>query len=245
MAMMRRKLVAGNWKMNGLLADRAFLTELSAALSQTPDADILLCPPATLILAMAQTKPEWLMLGGQDCAMTQSGAHTGDVSARMLADLGCSHVIVGHSERRADHGEDNAIVRAKAKAALEAGLTPILCVGETLEQRESGDAEAVVITQMRASLPECAADQIVIAYEPVWAIGTGRTASPEDAQAMHAALRAAWPGSDGDALRILYGGSMNPANADALLSQSDIDGGLIGGASLKSEQFASIIRTLR
>ena len=243
--MMRRKLVAGNWKMNGLLADRAFLTELSAALSQTPDADILLCPPATLILAMAQTKPEWLMLGGQDCAMTQSGAHTGDVSARMLADLGCSHVIVGHSERRADHGEDNAIVRAKAKAALEAGLTPILCVGETLEQRESGDAEAVVITQMRASLPECAADQIVIAYEPVWAIGTGRTASPEDAQAMHAALRAAWPGSDGDALRILYGGSMNPANADALLSQSDIDGGLIGGASLKPEQFASIIRTLR
>nr|WP_206740484.1 MULTISPECIES: triose-phosphate isomerase [unclassified Oceanicaulis] len=242
---MRRKLVAGNWKMNGLLADRAFLTELSAALSQTPDADILLCPPATLILAMAQTKPEWLMLGGQDCAMTQSGAHTGDVSARMLADLGCSHVIVGHSERRADHGEDNAIVRAKAKAALEAGLTPILCVGETLEQRESGDAEAVVITQMRASLPECAADQIVIAYEPVWAIGTGRTASPEDAQAMHAALRAAWPGSDGDALRILYGGSMNPANADALLSQSDIDGGLIGGASLKPEQFASIIRTLR
>jgi triosephosphate isomerase len=245
MATMRRKLVAGNWKMNGLLADRAFLTEFSAALSQTPDADILLCPPATLILAMAQTKPEWLMLGGQDCAMTQSGAHTGDVSARMLADLGCSHVIVGHSERRADHGEDNAIVRAKAKAALEAGLTPILCVGETLEQRESGDAEAVVITQMRASLPECAADQIVIAYEPVWAIGTGRTASPEDAQAMHAALRAAWPGSDGDALRILYGGSMNPANADALLSQSDIDGGLIGGASLKPEQFASIIRTLR
>lgn len=245
MATMRRKLVAGNWKMNGLLADRAFLTELSAALSQTPDADILLCPPATLILAMAQTKPEWLMLGGQDCAMTQSGAHTGDVSARMLADLGCSHVIVGHSERRADHGEDNAIVRAKAKAALEAGLTPILCVGETLEQRESGDAEAVVITQMRASHPECAADQIVIAYEPVWAIGTGRTASPEDAQAMHAALRAAWPGSDGDALRILYGGSMNPANADALLSLSDIDGGLIGGASLKPEQFASIIRTLR
>jgi len=245
MATMRRKLVAGNWKMNGLLADRAFLTELSAALSQTPDADILLCPPATLILAMAQTKPEWLMLGGQDCAMTQSGAHTGDVSARMLADLGCSHVIVGHSERRADHGEDNAIVRAKAKAALEAGLTPILCVGETLEQRESGDAEAVVITQMRASLTECAADQIVIAYEPVWAIGTGRTASPEDAQAMHAALRAAWPGSDGDALRILYGGSMNPANVDALLSQSDIDGGLIGGASLKPEQFASIIRTLR
>ena len=243
--MTRTPLVAGNWKMNGLLADRAFLTELSAALSQTPDADILLCPPATLILAMAQTKPEWLMLGGQDCAMTQSGAHTGDVSARMLADLGCSHVIVGHSERRADHGEDNAIVRAKAKAALEAGLTPILCVGETLEQRESGDAEAVVITQMRASLPECAADQIVIAYEPVWAIGTGRTASPEDAQAMHAALRAAWPGSDGDALRILYGGSMNPANADALLSQSDIDGGLIGGASLKPEQFASIIRTLR
>ena len=243
--MMRRKLVAGNWKMNGLQKDRQFLSDLTALHSETPNADVLLCPPATLLTSMAATRPDWLMLGGQDCAMTQSGAHTGDISAEMLADLGCSHVIVGHSERRADHGETDAVVRAKAQAAIQAGLIPIICVGETLEQRESGLAEAVVVSQLSAGVPECEAGQVVIAYEPVWAIGTGRTASPEDAQAMHAALRAAWSGADSASLRILYGGSMNPGNADALLSQSDIDGGLIGGASLKPDQFASIIRTLR
>ena len=243
--MMRRKLVAGNWKMNGLTKDRDFLSQLASALPSTPDADVLLCPPATLLALMSEQRPDWLKLGGQDCAPTQSGAHTGDISAQMLADLGCSHVIVGHSERRADHHETDAQVRAKAEAALEAGLTPIICVGETRAHRESGRAEAVVIAQMLASLPDSAADKIVIAYEPVWAIGTGLTASPEDAQAMHAALRDAWPGPDGDALRILYGGSMNPANAEALLGQSDIDGGLIGGASLKAGQFAEIIGALR
>ncbi len=243
--MMRRKLVAGNWKMNGLQKDGHFLSDLAALHSETPNADVLLCPPDTLLTSMAAARPDWLMLGGQDCAMTQSGAHTGDISAEMLADLGCSHVIVGHSERRADHGETDAVVRAKAQAAIQAGLIPIIRVGETLEQRESGLAETVVVSQLRASVPECDAGQVVIAYEPVWAIGTGRTASPEDAQAMHAALRAAWSGADSAALRILYGGSMNPGNADALLSQSDIDGGLIGGASLKPDQFASIIRTLR
>lgn len=242
---MRRKLVAGNWKMNGLQKDRVFLSELVQAHPETPNADVLLCPPATLLAGMAVDKPDWVSLGGQDCAQTRSGAHTGDISAEMLADLGCTHVIVGHSERRADHGEGDSTVRSKAQAALEAGLIPIVCVGETLEQRESGEAEAVVIAQLLASLPECDARQIVIAYEPVWAIGTGRTASPEDAQAMHAALRAAWPGAESDALRILYGGSMNPGNADALLSQPDIDGGLIGGASLKPGDFASIIRTVR
>ena len=245
MAMMRRKLVAGNWKMNGLQKDRDFLSALVDAHPDAPAADVLLCPPATLLSAMASARPDWLLLGGQDCAQTQSGAHTGDISAAMLADLGCSHVIVGHSERRSDHGEGDALVRDKAEAALEAGLVPIICVGETLEQRESGEAEAVVISQLRASTPECEAGAVVIAYEPVWAIGTGRTASPEDAQAMHAALRAAWPGADSQLLRILYGGSMNPGNAEALLSQSDVDGGLIGGASLKPERFASIIRTLR
>lgn len=243
--MMRRKLVAGNWKMNGLQKDRAFLSALTVAQPDAPNADVLLCPPATLLATMAADKPDWLMLGGQDCSTAQSGAHTGDVSAQMLADLGCTHVIVGHSERRADHGEDDATVRAKADAALAAGLIPIICVGETLEQRESGQAETVVVSQLLASLPDCTASQVVVAYEPVWAIGTGRTASPEDAQSMHATLRAAWPGADGDALQILYGGSMNPDNAEALLSRSDVDGGLIGGASLKPDQFASIIRTFR
>lgn len=243
--MMRRKLVAGNWKMNGLQADCSFLSELSALVTQAPDADVLLCPPATLLALMTQHKPGWMTLGGQDCSPAASGAHTGDISAAMLADMGCTHVIVGHSERRSDHDETSALVRSKAQAAVEAGLIPILCVGETREQRESGNAVSVVTAQMLDSLPDIAADQIVIAYEPVWAIGTGLTASAEDAQAMHAALREAWPGSDGEALRILYGGSMNPGNAEALLAQPDIDGGLIGGASLKAGQFAEIIHSIR
>ena len=244
--MMRRKLVAGNWKMNGLLKDVEFLSSLTHAQTETPAADVLLCPPATLLSVMAARKPDWLQLGGQDCASQPSGAHTGDVSAQMLADLGCSHVIVGHSERRVDHGETDATVRAKSEAAIAAGLVPIICVGETLEQRESGQAEAVVKSQMLASLPDGVnARRVVLAYEPVWAIGTGRTASADDAQAMHASLRGAWPGADGQSLRILYGGSMNPDNAEALLEQSDIDGGLIGGASLKPDHFASIIRAVR
>lgn len=243
--MTRRMLVAGNWKMNGLQHDCAFPQALAEALDTAPRADVLLCPPATLLSGMKADKPDWLMLGGQDCAPTAAGAHTGDVSAVMLSDLDCTHVIVGHSERRADHGESDDLVKAKAKAALDAGLTPILCVGETLDERESGAAEAVVVRQLLASLPACEADRIVIAYEPVWAIGTGRTATPEDAQAMHAAIRAAWPGDDAAALRIVYGGSMNPANAQALLGQDDIDGGLVGGASLKPQDFAQIILSLR
>ncbi|WP_430432200.1 triose-phosphate isomerase [Oceanicaulis sp.] len=243
--MMRRKLVAGNWKMNGLVKDCAFPKALSEALNAEPRCDVLLCPPATLVSVMANETPDWLKLGGQDCAAQASGAHTGDVSAVMLADLGCTHVIVGHSERRSDHGETNETVKLKAAAALDAGLIPILCVGETLDERESGEAEDVVVRQLLASLPACDADRIVIAYEPVWAIGTGRTATPEDAQAMHAAIRSAWPGRDADVLRIVYGGSMNPANAEALLAQSDIDGGLVGGASLKPQDFARIIQSAR
>lgn len=243
--MMRRKLVAGNWKMNGLVKDCAFPKSLSEALNAEPRCDVLLCPPATLLSAMSATKPDWLKLGGQDCAAQTSGAHTGDVSAVMLADLGCTHVIVGHSERRSDHGETNETVKLKAAAALDAGLIPILCAGETLDERESGEAEDVVVRQLLASLPACDADRIVIAYEPVWAIGTGRTATPEDAQAMHAAIRSAWPGRDAGVLRIVYGGSMNPANAEALLAQSDIDGGLVGGASLKPQDFARIIQSAR
>ena len=243
--MTRRKLVAGNWKMNGLVKDRDFPKALSDALGEEPRCDVLLCPPVTLLPLIAADKPDWLLLGGQDCAPQASGAHTGDVSAAMLADVGCTHVIVGHSERRADHGETNQLVKAKAIAALDAGLSPIVCVGETLDERESGEAEAVVVSQFLASLPECAADKIVIAYEPVWAIGTGRTATPEDAQAMHDAIRAAWPGDDAAALRVVYGGSMNPGNAESLLEQSDIDGGLVGGASLKPQDFARIIQSVR
>ena len=237
--MMRRKLVAGNWKMNGLQKDRDFLSALVDAHPDAPAADVLLCPPATLLSAMASARPDWLLLGGQDCAQTQSGAHTGDISAAMLADLGCSHVIVGHSERRSDHGEGDALVRAKAEAALEAGLVPIICVGETLEQRESGEAEAVVISQLRASTPECEAGSVVIAYEPVWAIGTGRIATLEDIASMHAAIRAVLP--HGAATRILYGGSVKPDNAAGILALDDVDGALVGGASLTVDAFAGII----
>lgn len=194
---------------------------------------------------MGADKPDWLALGGQDCSAQGDGAHTGDISAAMLADLQCRYVIVGHSERRQDHAEDNARVRSKAEAALAAGLTPIICVGETLSQREAGAAESVVIEQMIASIPAADAAQLVIAYEPIWAIGTGRTATPEDAQAMHRALRAAWPGDDYEALRVLYGGSVKPDNAASLLSQPDIDGALVGGASLNAGDFSQIIRAAR
>jgi len=232
--------------MNGLSADMSWTDELDAVLDSPSEAvDVALCPPATLLMSMKGRSPEWLAFGGQDCAQTPSGAHTGDISAPMLTDLGCDYVIVGHSERRADHGETCAVVKAKAEAALKAGLKPILCVGETLAIRESGEAEAFVTRQMLDSLPACRARQIVIAYEPVWAIGTGMTATPEDAQAMHEAIRQAWPGEDSDQLQILYGGSVKPANAAVLLGQPDIDGALVGGASLKASDFAAIIQSVR
>ncbi|PWE17225.1 triose-phosphate isomerase [Marinicauda salina] len=246
--MARRAMIAGNWKMNGLSADLAWAeTFLGAVEPAAVEAgEVLLCPPATLIADFARRFADApVALGGQDCAAQESGAHTGDISAAMLADLGCTHVIVGHSERRAGHGETDAHVHAKAAAALEAGLTPIVCVGETLDQREAGEAEAVVVNQLRASAPDAAAERVVVAYEPVWAIGTGRTAAPEDAQAMHAAIRAAWPGDDGDRLRILYGGSVKPANAAELLRQPDLDGALVGGASLDPEAFAAIVNAVR
>lgn len=239
---MRQTLIAGNWKMNGLTADLAWSEAMIAALPDGPGVRaVALCPPATLISSFAARLPGWISLGGQDCATGASGAHTGDVSAPMLADLGCRYVIIGHSERRADHGETDHVVRAKAEAGLKAGLTPILCVGETLEERERGEAQAVVTAQLHASLPDCEPGSLVIAYEPVWAIGTGRTASAADAQAMHGALRAALPSGHGDATPILYGGSVKPANAAELLAQDDIDGALVGGASLTAEDFAAII----
>ena len=242
----RTPLMAGNWKMNGLQKDRDFLSALVDAHPDAPAADVLLCPPATLLSAMASARPDWLLLGGQDCAQTQSGAHTGDISAAMLADLGCSHVILGHSERRSDHGEGDALVRAKAEAALEAGLVPIICVGETLEQRESGEAEAVVISQLRASTPECEAGAVVIAYEPVWAIGTGLVATTDQIEDMHNHIHSmmaelfSFPG----ALAmppVLYGGSVKQDNANAILSLPAVGGALIGGASMSADSFAAIV----
>ena len=239
-------LVAGNWKMNGLrddgvtlaraLAERARETKLAC--------DIALCPPATLLFAVARVlggKRGRIALGGQDCAAWPAGAHTGDVSAPMLADAGCRYVIVGHSERRADHGEPDAIVRAKAEAALAAGLTPIICVGETRRQRDGGRTLAVVRRQVSQSLP--AAGDFVIAYEPVWAIGTGRTPTIAEVAEVHRRIRARLRrrmGAAAAGVRLLYGGSVKPANADALMAIADVNGGLIGGASLNADAFWSI-----
>lgn len=241
--MSRRPLIAGNWKMNKLKVDGLALARAVAATGQS-GCDLLICPPATLVAlvgeAVAGTR---LRVGGQDCHTADSGAHTGDVSAVMLKDLGCSHVIVGHSERRADHGETDALVRAKAAAAMKAGLVPIVCVGETEAERDAGRAEAVVGAQVAGSLPD-GADQtsVVIAYEPVWAIGTGRTPTVDDIAAMHAHIRKVAGDRIGatDKLLILYGGSVKPANAKEILALADVDGALVGGASLKAEDFLAI-----
>jgi triosephosphate isomerase len=239
---MRQTLIAGNWKMNGVTADLSWADALVTAAPDGPGVRAaVLCPPATLISSFAARLPGWISLGGQDCAADQAGAHTGDVSALMLADLGCRYVIIGHSERRADHGESDALVFAKASAALAAGLTPIICVGETLAEREAGQAEAVVTSQLAASVPEAEPGSLVIAYEPVWAIGTGRTAGPGDAQTLHKALRAALPEAARDVTRIIYGGSVKPSNTAELLAMPDIDGALVGGASLTAQDFAGIL----
>ena len=239
---MRQTLIVGNWKMNGVTADLAWAEAMMEALPDGPGVRaVAVCPPVTLTSAFAARLPGWISLGGQDCSERHAGAHTGDVAAPMLADLGCRYVIVGHSERRADHGETDATVKAKAAAALKAGLTPIVCVGETLAQREAGEAESVAVAQLLASLPEAEPGAVAVAYEPVWAIGTGRSAGAQDAQAMHAALRAALPGDQRDHTVIVYGGSVKPDNAEALLSRPDVDGALVGGASLNAADFAAII----
>ena len=240
--MTRRILVAGNWKMNGLTADLDFFSEVAETAAQS-DAEVLVCPPATLLgKAAAACQGGPVKLGGQDCHAAENGAHTGDISAEMLRDAGASHVIVGHSERRADHGETSQTVRAKAEAALRAGLIPIICVGETLEERESARAETVVAEQLADSLPRSAAE-IVIAYEPVWAIGTGKSATADDIAAMHAHIRGLLPTAD--ATRILYGGSVKPANSQAILALEDVDGALIGGASLQAHSLCMIIQSVR
>ena len=245
----RKKLIAGNWKMNGsLAANAALIGELLASIGQ-PACDVAVCVPA-VYLAQVQlllAGQGGIALGAQDVSQHESGAYTGDVSAAMLKELGARYVIVGHSERRQYQGETDAQVAVKAQRALAAGLTPIVCVGETLREREQGETESVVGRQLSAVIQlngERLAD-LVVAYEPVWAIGTGRTATPEQAQTVHAALRALLAAADLQAagVRILYGGSMNAGNAAELLAQPDIDGGLIGGASLKARDFLKIIET--
>jgi triosephosphate isomerase len=237
----RRPLIAGNWKMNGRMADQAWAGRFCEALTVT-GVEIVVCPPATLLQGFrAAFDGQPVSLGAQDCSPEPDGAYTGDISAGMLKDIGCSHVIVGHSERRDGHGETDALVRSKAMAALREGLTPIICVGEQLEEREAGRAIDTVLKQLAASVPDAGADRVIIAYEPVWAIGTGRSAGPEEAQDMHAAIRSAWPGGDADRLRILYGGSVKPENVQSLMACKDVDGALVGGASLDPLCFARLV----
>jgi triosephosphate isomerase len=244
--MSRRKLVVGNWKMNGRAqANAALLDDLIRDLP--PACDVAICPPFPYIAQVSKRLSDTGMAwGAQDCSAHPDGAYTGEVSAPMLADLGCRYAIVGHSERRTLHAESDETVALKAKALLGAGITPIVCVGETLTQRQGGETDAVVKRQLSAvvhTLGHCTGE-IVVAYEPVWAIGTGLTATPEQAQAVHALLRAQLAAATEHAqrVRLLYGGSVKPDNAAALFSQSDIDGGLIGGASLKAADFIAICR---
>ncbi|MDQ0315565.1 triose-phosphate isomerase [Amorphus orientalis] len=243
---MTSKLIAGNWKMNGLAQSIAELEGVIAGRSDIAgDTELLLCPPATLVAAFAmRAQGTGVRIGGQDCHTEASGAHTGDISAEMLADAGASHVIVGHSERRADHGESDETVRAKVEAAWRAGLVAIACVGETEAERDAGQALDVVRRQLAGSLPDGAtADTLVVAYEPVWAIGTGRTPTDDDVAAVHAAIRSTLEerfGEAGKSIKILYGGSVKPANAAALLAIDHVDGALVGGASLKASDFLAI-----
>jgi triosephosphate isomerase len=240
-------LIAGNWKMNGLAASlQEALLIAKGAKEVEGRADVMICPPATLIERMRQlVLGSPLLIGGQDCHAKPSGAHTGDISAEMLKDAGAAAVIVGHSERRTNHGETDALVRAKAEAARRAGLTAIVCIGETEAERDSGKTLDVVSTQLASSVPDGAPDDIVIAYEPVWAIGTGRTPSEGDIGEVHAHIRSGLKsrfGAAGGSVRILYGGSMKPDNAGVILKVPEVNGGLIGGASLKAADLLAIVK---
>ncbi len=245
----RRPLVAGNWKMNGLAASVAELDKIIAAAS-TDGADLMVCPPATLLARFAEAaRGSVLTIGGQDCHPKPSGAHTGDISAEMLADAGARAVIVGHSERRADHHETDAEVCKKALAAWRAGLAAIVCVGETRDERKAGKTLDIVGGQLALSLPDGATGgNLVVAYEPVWAIGTGLTPTPADVAEVHGFIRERLTerfSGEGAKVRILYGGSVKPANAQELLSIADVDGSLVGGASLKAEDFLGIAAVYR
>jgi triosephosphate isomerase len=239
----RRPLIAGNWKMNLLHADAVALAKALREGAASAKAEVVVCPVAVQIAAVAQALSGGAIgVGGQDCHANASGAHTGDVSAEMLADAGARWVIVGHSERRTDHGETDEQVRAKAAAGLRAGLTPIICVGETLAQRKAGETLDVLARQIAASVPSGAAN-IVVAYEPVWAIGTGLTPTITEIDEAHRHLRTKLGGvaPDAQAVRILYGGSVKPSNAGEILGVADVDGALVGGASLKAADFLPIV----
>ncbi|WP_035613526.1 triose-phosphate isomerase [Hyphomonas johnsonii] len=243
---MSRTLIAGNWKMNGLRSGLAQVEAVQTAIGDgNQGVTALLCVPATLVyLASEAASGSALKIGGETCHPAEKGAHTGDISAEMLADAGASHVIVGHSERRADHGESDEIVAAQASAAVRGGLTPIICVGESLAEREAGQTLERITQQLSGSIPQgMSADAFVIAYEPIWAIGTGKVASPEQIAEVHGAIRN-WLsgkfGPDGANVPILYGGSMNPGNAPEILAIDNVNGGLIGGASLKADDFLAI-----
>lgn len=243
-----RPLIAGNWKMNGLKAALAEAKAVRESLEAAPAAaDVMICPPATLLSPLVEAaEGSALAVGAQDCHAKASGAHTGDISAEMIADTGATAVIVGHSERRADHREIDRIVLEKAKAAHRAGLTAIVCIGETRGQREAGLTLEVVRRQLAGSLPDASTEaNTVVAYEPVWAIGTGLTPSTGDVAEVHAAIRRdleARFGPAGARMRILYGGSVKPSNAAEILALANVDGALVGGASLKAEDFLGIVR---
>jgi triosephosphate isomerase len=250
---MRTPLIAGNWKMYKTVGEAVELVQAlleGVEIGYTQDREVLVCPPFTALYPLAPLLAESsLALGAQNMYYEAEGAFTGEVSPVMLRDIGCQYVILGHSERRQIFGEDDALINKKVHAALEHGLVPILCVGETKPQRDAGDAETVTLGQLRAGLEGLSDEQLqnlVLAYEPVWAIGTGETATPADAQAMHAAIRQALSSDYGqhvaDAVRVLYGGSVKPDNVDALMAQPDIDGALVGGASLKAESFLHIVQ---
>jgi triosephosphate isomerase len=250
-AVSRRMLIAGNWKMNGRSASVVELDHMLQGFNSALSGklDLLICPPFTLIEEFAATaKGSKLMIGGQDCHPSPAGAHTGDIAAEMLADSGAVAVIVGHSERRMDHGESDALVRSKAEAAFRAGLMAIVCIGETKDQRDAGRTLEVVASQLKGSIPAAAkAEWLVIAYEPVWAIGTGLTPTASDIAEVHALIRkelSARFGRDlGEATRILYGGSVKPDNAGELLKIENVDGALVGGASLKAADFLAIAQS--
>jgi triosephosphate isomerase (TIM) len=241
-----RPLIAGNWKMNGLKASSAeFEAMIAGAPALAAKADLLVCPPATLIAGFAdKAKGTKVAVGAQDCHPKASGAHTGDLSAEMLADVGAGAIIVGHSERRADHGESDALVRQKAEAVWRAGLTAIVCIGETQKQRDTGQTLDICGGQLKGSLPDGAtAANLVVAYEPVWAIGTGLTPTTQDVEQVHRFIRGVLTErfkAEGGRIRILYGGSVKPSNARELMAVANVNGALIGGASLKAADFLAI-----
>ncbi|HCQ64349.1 MAG TPA: triose-phosphate isomerase [Rhodobacteraceae bacterium] len=245
---MRRGLAAGNWKMNGTGASLGEIDALKAAHGE-PGVDVLICPPATLVARMAAAaEGSAVAVGGQDCHAAANGAHTGDISTAMLVDAGATAVIVGHSERRADHGETDADVCAKALAALGAGLVAVICLGESLDQREGGKTLDVIGTQLAGSLPDgLTGANAVIAYEPIWAIGTGKIPTLEQITEVHDFIRGklvARFDAEGDAIRVLYGGSVKPSNAAEIFAVANVDGALVGGASLKADDFSPIISAL-